>query len=64
MAFKNNIRCHIPEEKWSRREHAQCDADYFDDEMNKFCHEVVNRDLERRRKLCEENPPCLKIVPD
>lgn len=64
MVFKDNIRCHIPEEKWSAQEHARCDADHPDPELNKFCHEVVKRDVERRRHLCAENPPNLKLVSD
>ena len=64
MTFKENIHCHIPEEKWRKKEHEKCDADHPDPELNKFCHEVVDRDAQRRRELCEENPSKSKVASD
>lgn len=52
MNFKDNAKCHLDERYWLKQEKANCDATHTDREMKRFCHEVVKRERERRKTIC------------
>jgi hypothetical protein len=56
MEFDERAKCHLTEENWEAQERAECDSKFGKDrEINKFCHETVERDLERRRSFCRQS---------
>lgn len=52
MRFKEEAQCHLEENEWIEREQHNCEVNYTDREMNRYCHEVIKRELDRRRDIC------------
>lgn len=44
----------MSESDWLEQERRNCDSRYGDRELNKYCHEVVERELGRRKTICEQ----------
>ncbi len=52
MSFKESARCHLEEKEWIEQEQRNCDVNFRDREMNRYCREVLRRELDRRRDFC------------
>jgi hypothetical protein len=53
MNFKEILKCQLAENEWIDQEHRNCDTRYGEPELNTFCHELVERELERRKTFCK-----------
>jgi hypothetical protein len=53
---QKRAKCDLPDEEWIKRQREFCDSRYADGEMNSYCHGVVDREAERRKKICKEAP--------
>jgi hypothetical protein len=51
---KKRAKCDLKEEDWLLEQREFCDSRYADGEMNRYCHAVVRRELERRKKECDK----------
>jgi hypothetical protein len=57
---KKHLKCDVPEGDWLLEQRDFCDDHYADVEMNLYCHGVVDREGDRRRKICAEPTPASK----
>jgi hypothetical protein len=51
---QKRAKCDQNDEEWIKEQREFCDSRYANGEMNRYCHSVVDREAERRKKICEK----------
>jgi hypothetical protein len=51
---KKRAKCDLQDDEWLREQREFCDSRYAEGELNRYCHAVVRREFERRKKECDK----------
>lgn len=51
---QKRAKCDQSDEEWMEEQREFCDSRYANGEMNHYCHGVVDREAERRKKICKK----------
>lgn len=51
---QKRAKCDLTDEEWIEEQREFCNSRYANGEMNRYCHSVVDREAERRKKICRD----------